>query len=111
MPNLRPNLPPELSDASIMTLVQALMTSHPLSRSSSRVNLVVCLVVIIGLVVSSAWLPHSWITPIFHLTMTVPMWLATTILYASFIYGNYEANTLDNIIEESELYRETIRMD
>ena len=91
-----------------MTLVQALMTSHPLSHSSSRFNLVVCLVVIIGLVVSSAWLPHSWITPIFvaanHVSTVVARWM----LYAGFIHGNYEANTLDNI---TELYRETIRID
>jgi len=65
---------------------------------------------IIGLVVSSVWLPHLWVTPIFHFATTVLTWLATTMLYAGFIYGNYEANTLDNIIEELELYRETIRM-
>jgi len=109
--NLQPNPPLGLSDASITTLIQALMTFYRLSCSSSRVNPVVCLVVIIGLTVSSEWLPHSWITPIFHLAMTVLMWLATTMLYAGFIYGNYEANTLDNILEELELYRETIRMD
>ena len=27
-------------------------------------------------------------------------------LYVGFIYENYEANTLDNIIEDLELYRE-----
>ena len=112
--NLQPNPPPGLSDASITTLIQALTTSYRLSRSSSRLNLVVsfiCLVVVIGLIVSSVWLPHSWITPIFHFTTTVLTWLATTTLYAGFIYGNYEANTLGSTIEELELYRETIRGD
>jgi len=114
VPNLQPNPPPGLSDASITTLIQALTTSYRLSRSSSRINLVVffiCLAVIIGLIVSSVWLPHSWITPIFLFATTVLAWLATTMLYVGFIYGNYEANTLDNVIEELELYRGTIRSD
>jgi len=114
VPNPQPNPPPGLSDASITTLIQAPTTSYRLSRSSSRVDLVVffiCLVVIIGLTVGSAWLPHSWITSIFHLATTVLTWLVTTMLYAGFIYGNYEANTLHSVIEELELYRETIRRD
>jgi sphingomyelin phosphodiesterase 2 len=35
-------------------------------------------------------------------------WLATTMLYAGFLYCNYEANTLDNVIQELELYRGAI---
>jgi len=91
VPNLQPNPPPGLSGAFITTLIQALTTSYRLSCSSSRVNLVVsfiCLVVIVGLIVSSVWLPHSWITPIFHFTTTVLTWLASTMLYVGFIYGN-----------------------
>jgi len=114
VPNLEPNLPPGLSDASTTTLIQALTISYRHSRSDSRVQLVtffVCLVVIFGLIVSSAWLPYSWINPIFLFTTTVLAWLATTMLYVGFLYGSYEANTLDNVIEELELYRGTIRSD
>jgi sphingomyelin phosphodiesterase 2 len=114
VPNLQSNPPPGLSDASVTTLIQALTTSYRILRSNSRVNLVVffvSLAVIFGLIISSAWLPHSWINPIFLLATTVLAWLATTMLYAGFLYGNYEANTLVNIIEELELYRGTIRRD
>lgn len=114
VPNLEPNPPPGLSDASTTTLIQALTISYRNSRSNSRVQLViffVCLPVIIGLTVGSAWLPRSWINPIFLLATTVLAWLATTMLYVGFLYGSYEANTLDNIIEELELYRRTIRGD
>ena len=114
VPNLQSNPPPGLSDESITTLIQALTISYRHSRSSSRANLVfsfVCLVVIIGLIVSSAWLPYSWINPIFLFATTVLAWLATTMLYIGFLYGSYEANMLDNTIEELEFYRGTVRRD
>ena len=114
VPNLESNPPPGLSDASVTTLIQALTTSYRHSRSSSRFNLVVffvSLVVIIGLIVGSAWVPYSWINPIFIFVTTVLAWLATTMLYAGFLHGNYEANTLNNVIEELEFYRGTIRRD
>ena len=114
IPNLQPNPPPGLNDASMTTLIQALTTCYRHSRSSLRLYLsifFVCLVVIIGLTVGSAWLPYSWINPIFLFATTVLAWLATTMLYAGFLYQNYEANTLVNVIEELELYRGTIRRD
>ena len=111
VPNLEANLPPGLSEESITTLIQALTTSYRLSRSNSRTYLIiffVCLVVIIGLIVGSAWLPRAWINPIFLFVTTVLAWLATTMLYVGFLYCNYEANTLENIIEELELYKGAI---
>jgi len=112
--NILPQLPPGLSDASITTTVQALTTCYRLSRSRSRLYLFVflaCLFLIISLIVGSAWLPYSWINPIFLLATTVLAWWATTMLYVGFIYGNWEVNVLVNIIEELELYRETVRRD
>jgi len=112
VPNLQPHLPPELSDASIATTIQALTTCYRLSRSRSRVYLFVflaCLFLIIALILGSAWLPYSWINPIFLLATTVLAWWATTMLYVGFIYGNWEVNVLVNVIEELELYKETVR--
>lgn len=114
VPNVQANPPPGLSDASVTTLIQALTTSYRISRSNQRTYLTVFFVslfVIIGLIVGSAWLPYSWINPIFLLVTTVLAWLATTMLYSGFLYCNYEANTLDNVIEELELYRGAIRRD
>ena len=112
--NLQSHLPPGLSDASITTTIQALTACYRLSRSRSRLYLSVflaCLFLIIGLIVSSAWLPHSWINPIFLFATTVLAWWATTMLYVGFIYGNWETNVLANTIEELELYKETTTRD
>ena len=113
-PNIQFDPPPGLSDASITILIQALTTSYRISRSKQRLYLSVffaSLFIIICLIVGSAWLPYSWINPIFLFVTTALAWLATTMLYAGFLYCNYEANTLDNIIEELELYRGSIRRD
>ena len=110
--NTQASPPSGLSDASATTLIQALTTSYRLSRSRQRLYLTiffVSLFVIIGLIIGSAWLPHAWINPIFLLVTTALAWLATTMLYTGFLYSNYEANTLGNIIEELELYRGAIR--
>jgi sphingomyelin phosphodiesterase 2 len=114
LPNIQFNLTPGLSDASITTLIQALTSSYRISRSKKRLYLSIffsSLFVIIALIVGSAWSSYSWITTIFLLVTTALAWLATTMLYAGFLYCNYEANTLDNIIEELELYRGTTRRD
>jgi sphingomyelin phosphodiesterase 2 len=114
VPNLQPHLPPGLSDTSITTTIQALTACYRISRSRSRLYLSIflcCLLAIVALIVGSAWLPHSWINPIFLLATTVLAWWATTMLYVGFIYGNWEVNVLANIIEELELYKETARRD
>ena len=114
VPNVQPHLPPGLSDASITTTIQALTTCYRLSRSRSRLYLsvfVACLFLIVAFIVGSAWLPHPWINPIFLLATTALAWWATTMLYVGFIYGNWEVNVLVNIIEELELYKETMRRD
>jgi len=103
-----------LTDATVTTMIQALTTRRRLSRSSMQLYLAIfftSLVAVIGLTVGSALLPHSWINPILLFATTVLAWLATTMLYVGFLYQNYEANTLDNIIEELELFRGTIRGD
>jgi len=114
VPTIQANPPPGLSDASVTTLIQALTASYRISRSNQRLYLaifIISLLVIVGFTIGSAWLPHSWTGPVFLFITTVLAWLATTMLYAGFLYCNYETNTLDNIIEELELYRGTIRRD
>lgn len=106
------NPPLGLSEASVTSLIQALTASYRVSRSKQRVYLsifLVSLILIVCLIVGSAWLPYAWINPIFLFVTTVLAWLATTMLYTGFLYCNYEANTLNNVIEELELYRGTIR--
>jgi sphingomyelin phosphodiesterase 2 len=63
----------------------------------------VCLGVLLVAIVGSAWLPRPWINPFFLLFTTAVTWLATTMLYVGFIFGNWEINSLTNVIEELEL--------
>ncbi|KAJ3488181.1 hypothetical protein NLI96_g3026 [Meripilus lineatus] len=51
---------------------------------------------------------HSWINPIFMVASVGFTWLATTMLYIGFVYGNWEINALTNVIEELEIHRDTI---
>jgi sphingomyelin phosphodiesterase 2 len=98
----------ELSDATATAVVQALSTCFRDSRTRSNKELAVfgvSLFVILAVTVGTAWLPHSWINPIFILFTTIMSWLATTMLYEGFIYGNWERNALMNVIEDLELYK------
>ena len=98
----------ELSNASIATTIQALTACYRFSRERSRKELVIfalCIILLLAIIVGSAWLPHSWINPIFLLFTVFIAWLGTTMLYQGFLYGNWECNALMNVIEELEIYR------
>lgn len=103
----------ELSNASISTIIQALASCYRFSRHRSRRELSVfgtCLLLLVGLAVGSSWLPKAWINPIFILFTVFIAWLATTMLYEGFIYGNWECNALMNVIEELEIHRKASEM-
>ncbi|KAF8665421.1 hypothetical protein AX16_000440 [Volvariella volvacea WC 439] len=102
----------ELSSESIQTVIQALMACYRFSRERARKELAIfglCLLFLIFLAIGSAWLPFSWINPIFIVVSVAVAWLATTMLYEGFLFGNWECNALMNIAEEMELYR-TVRI-
>jgi len=97
----------EISSGTRATTIQALMTSYRFSRERSRRELIIfglCILLLIGLIIGAAWLPHSWINPIFILSTVFLAWLATTMLYEGFIFGNWERNALMNVIEELEIH-------
>ncbi|KAF8586273.1 DNase I-like protein [Ramaria rubella] len=98
-----------LTDAALSTTLQALIARYRSSRTQSHVQLLIfvaCLCILIVAIVSSAWLPRSWINPIFLLFTIFVSWLGTTMLYAGFIFGNWEVNALTTVIEELELLRQ-----
>lgn len=102
----------ELSDATIVAVVQALTNCYRDSRTRSRKELAafgVSLFVVLAVTIGTAWLPRPWLTPIFILLTAFASWLATTMLYEGFIYGNWERNALMTVIEDLELYRKTRR--
>ena len=97
-----------LSDASISTMDQALAACYRSSRHRSRRELMVfvgCVILLLGVIVGSSWIPHSWINPLSILFTIFIAWLGTTMLYQGFIYGHWECNALMNVIEEIEIYK------
>lgn len=104
----QPQRPRELSNESAATTIHALTACYRFSRERSRKELIIfgfCLLVLVGVIIGTAWLPHSWINPIFILFTVFVAWLATTMLYEGFIFGNWECNALMNVIEELEIHR------
>ncbi|KAF8078987.1 inositol phosphophingolipids phospholipase C [Lyophyllum atratum] len=98
----------ELSSASTATVIQALTSCYQFSRQRSRKELRIfylCLLLLLGITVGTSWLPHVWINPIFFVLTIFLSWLATTMLYEGFLYGNWECNALMNVIEELEIHR------
>jgi sphingomyelin phosphodiesterase 2 len=105
MPPPAPNS--TLSSVSITTTLQALTSAYRLSRSRSQRELTIfslCILLLLSLTASSAWLPASWINPLYVLLTIAVAWLATTMFYEGFLYGRWELNALMNVIEELEVY-------
>lgn len=98
-----------LSEVVLSTILQALMARYRTSRSHSHLQLIVfmtCVGILLGVIVSSAWLPRAWINPIFIFFTVFVSWLGTTMFYSGFIFGNWEVNALTNTIEELELLKQ-----
>lgn len=96
-----------LNSTSIETTIQALKCCHGLSGRRSARELTIfglCILLLLGLIVGSAWLPRSWNNPIFVLFTVFIAWLATTMFYEGFLYGRWELNALMNVIEELEIH-------
>ena len=95
-----------LTHDNLLTITRALTACYRVSAQRSKVELSIfasCLAVLLAVTIGSAWLPHSWINPIFIIFSIFISWLGTTMLYAGFIYGNWERRALTNVIEELEL--------
>jgi len=98
----------ELSNATSTKVISALTACYRFSRERSKKELIIfglCILVLAMVVIGAAWLPHSWINPIFILFTIFISWLATTMLYEGFIFGNWECNALMNVIEELEIHK------
>ncbi|KAG9036785.1 phospholipase C type enzyme [Tulasnella sp. JGI-2019a] len=98
----------ELHTGSINAAISALSVAYRQARRISNLQLagfVGCVIAAVGLIVGSAWQPWSAINPLVVLVGVVLGWGGGTLLYAGFIFGNYETNMLVNAIEELEMLR------
>ncbi|EKM84045.1 hypothetical protein AGABI1DRAFT_104039 [Agaricus bisporus var. burnettii JB137-S8] len=103
----------ELSRNTITSIMDALTNCYRFSRQRSRKELytfVLCVILLSAFAVGAAWLPHSWINPLFIVFTIVLSWTATTMLYEGFLYGNWERNALLNVIEELDIYQKGLDM-
>ncbi|KAH9942949.1 Endonuclease/exonuclease/phosphatase [Amylocystis lapponica] len=99
VPNPQATAPRTLSADSITSILQSLTACYRYALHRSKYHLTVfafSILLLIVMVVGSAWLPHSWVNSIFTLLIVFVAWLATTMLYA---------NALTNVIEELEIYK------
>lgn len=97
-----------ISSDSITTFIDALAACYRFSRHRAHRELTVfalCVVLLLGLTVGSAWLPNSSFNPIFMLLAVFIAWLGTTMFYEGFLYGHWECNALMNVIEELEVLK------
>jgi len=103
----------DLSSATIATTIQALTDRLRMAKDRSRKEMIIFylgLVLLLGVAVGTAWLPHSWINPIFIVFTIFIAWLTTTMLYEGFLFGNWEQRALLNVIEELEVHRNGVEI-
>lgn len=97
-----------LSDANATAVIQSLIEYYRVVGNRSRNELIivgVLLLVLLGVAIGTAWLPHAWINPIFIVFTIIVSWFATTMFYEGFIFGNWEQRALMNVIEDVEVYK------
>jgi len=111
VPNPTPTSLRALSPDSITEILHSLMACYRFSLHRARSQLTVfavCILLLFVIIVGSAWLPGSWFSPVIIFVTIFLAWLATTFLYVGFVYGRWEVNALTNVIEELELYRDSL---
>lgn len=101
-----------MSGEALLTAVGALTHEYRLSQARAKTQLAYFYIAVIVLVLVFAGSPYitckSWVAPISATLAALATWAGTTFLYNGFIFGNWERNTLTNIIEEMETLKDTV---
>lgn len=106
--------PSEMSSGTISEVLGALQTSYRISQYRSRRELTVFslgILLLLSLIIGSAWVSSPWVNPIFVLFTVFIAWLTTTMLYEGFIFGNWERKALQNVVEELEIHKGMLALD
>lgn len=96
----------DISQQTVDAMLQTIAGAYRAARARSRKHLTIfglCVAALGGLIVGSAWQPRPGFNPILLLVAGAFTWLGTTMLYAGFIWGNWELNWLMTVVEELEL--------
>lgn len=100
-----------MSTTTVSAVLGALQVAYRVSLGRSRRELVtfaLCILALLILMVGSVGLPVSWANPILVLFTIAITWLATTMLYEGFLFGNWERRALRSTIEELELHKQSL---
>jgi len=99
-----------LSHEHTLSVLSALKTHFKRSSVRARWELrtfIACVVSLVLVIVGTPWSPKGF-TPLFVFLGAVMTWMGTTMFYVGFLYGGWEASVLQNVIEEMELYVQSI---
>ena len=102
---------PHLSSEHVLMVLDALKIHLGRSKVRARWEMrifVICVVLLIGILVGTGWSPKGFLTPLFVYLGALVTWVGTTMFYVGFLYGRWETSILQNIIEEMELYMQSI---
>lgn len=100
-----------MSMPTLSLTIGALQTSYRISQQRSTRELttfVICIVILLGIIVGSAWITIPWVNPIAIFMTILIAWLATTSLYEGLIFGNWERRALHNTVEELDLHKQAL---
>lgn len=81
--------------------------THSVARAQSELRVsIACALTLASVLISTAWSPLGYLTPLFVFAGAAVTWVGTTGLYVGYLHGRWDAHTLQNVIEEVELYAE-----
>jgi sphingomyelin phosphodiesterase 2 len=102
---------PHLSHEHALAVLYALRThlKHSIVRARYELCIfIACVFSLVFLIIGTAWSSKDSLTPLFVFLSAMVTWVGTTMFYAGLLYGRWEANALQNVIEEMELYAQSI---
>lgn len=99
---------PRLSRETASIVLHALETCSKQAKVRSRGELAIfggCVAFDVALLFGSAWVRPAQLAVLFVFLGMVATWLGTTMLYSGFLYGNWEVNALQNVIDELDIHQ------
>jgi sphingomyelin phosphodiesterase 2 len=100
----------KLTAADATAVLESLVKCRRHAHARAKRHLLIfgfCVGTLVALVAAADRFP-SEATPFVVLGSAVSTWLGTTMFYVGFVYGRWEVNALQNVIEELELYRKSV---
>ncbi|KIN93858.1 hypothetical protein M404DRAFT_997447 [Pisolithus tinctorius Marx 270] len=101
----------EMSLTTVSAVLGALQAAYRISWGRSRRELTtfaICILALLIFTFGSMALAVPWVNSILVLFTIAITWLATTMLYEGFIFGNWERRALRSTLEDLELHKQAL---